>query len=566
MDEDKGDDLGDVMGDVMGEPNDARADEQGGEHERGVPMKGAGPERVTDPSAFQQADRAAHPGGLARGPEPAHIQAAAAAAGEDRPAAGPLTVGVGAGSMAHALHDTSGHAQTNGGGFLRAFDAHHPPEPELIADCVHCGFCLPTCPTYLLWGEEMDSPRGRIQLMKLASEGEIGLTERMTRHIDQCLGCMACVTACPSGVQYDKLIEATRQQIERRYDRSRADRAFRALLFTLFPYPNRLRALVPALWLYQKTGAKRLARAKPVARLLSERLQGMEAVMPPVSLDALRARTPAYTPAHGERRLRVGLLTGCVQRVFFDPVNAATVRVLAAEGCDVVAPAGQGCCGALSIHAGREDDGLDFARRLIDEFADARVDVVVVNAAGCGSNMKEYGYLLRDDPAYAERARAFSEKVRDISELLAELEPRAPRHPIAARVAYHDACHLAHAQGIRRQPRVVLRSIPDLEVVDIPEAEICCGSAGIYNLVEPAPAAELGECKARNILSVAPDAIATANPGCLLQISAALERLGTPIPTRHPVELVDASIRGVVPDALAATAARRESAAAVAAP
>jgi glycolate oxidase iron-sulfur subunit len=273
----------------------------------------------------------------------------------------------------------------------------------------------------------------------------------------------------------------------------------------------------------------------------------MEAVMPPVRLAALGARTPAYTPAQGTRRRRVGLLTGCVQRVFFDPVNAATVRVLAAEGCDVIAPPAQGCCGALHIHGGREADGLALARRLIDTFERAGVETIAVNAAGCGSNLKEYGHLLRDDPAYAERARAFSARVRDVTELLAELEPVAPRHPIPLRVAYHDACHLAHAQGVRRQPRAVLRAIPDLELVDIAESDLCCGSAGIYNLVEPTTAAELGERKARAILAAHPDCVATANPGCLLQINAALGRLGTPLPALHPIELVDASIRGVMP-------------------
>jgi glycolate oxidase iron-sulfur subunit len=275
--------------------------------------------------------------------------------------------------------------------------------------------------------------------------------------------------------------------------------------------------------------------------------------MPPVRLASLLYRPAVFTRAKSPRRRRVGLLVGCVQRVFFDPVNAATIRVLAAEGCDVVVPPTQGCCGALHVHAGREDEGLNYARRLIDTFEAWAVDTVVVNAAGCGSTLKEYGYLLRDDPAYAERAQAFSASVRDISELLAELEPVAPRHPMPLRVAYHDACHLAHAQNIRRQPREVLRAIPGIELLDIPEAEICCGSAGIYNLVEPKPATELGDRKARNILSTQPDVIATANPGCLLQIRAALQRAGMPIATLHPVELVDASIRGVIPPVLART-------------
>jgi glycolate oxidase iron-sulfur subunit len=434
-------------------------------------------------------------------------------------------------------------------GMMPAFDEHHAPDRELIADCVHCGFCLPTCPTYLLWNEEMDSPRGRIYLMKMASDGEIGLTDEFTLHMDRCLGCMACVTACPSGVQYNKLIEMTRAQVERRYDRTPGDRAFRSLLFALFPYPGRLRATLPFLWLYQRSGARALVRSPLAAKFIPERLRGMEAVLPPVSRETLTARTAPFTPARGTSRRRIGLLAGCVQRVFFDPVNAATIRVLAAEGCDVVVPEDQGCCGALNFHAGREAGGLERARRLIDAFERANVDTVVVNAAGCGSTLKEYGYLLRDDPAYAERARRFSEQVRDISELLAELEPVAPRSPVPLRVAYHDACHLGHAQAVRQQPRAVLKAIPGLELLDIPEADICCGSAGIYNLVEPGPAGELGERKARNILDTAPEVIATANPGCLLQINAALARLGVNIPTVHPVEIVDASIRGVLPTA-----------------
>ncbi len=394
----------------------------------------------------------------------------------------------------------------------------------------------------------MDSPRGRIQLMKMASEGGIGMTDTFTTHIDRCLGCMACVTACPSGVQYNKLIETTRPQIERNHARTPGDRLFRSLIFSLFPYPNRLRLLTPILWLYQKSGAARLLETPFARRWLPARLLGMEAIMPPVHLSTLLSRPEVFSQAKQPKRRRVGLLSGCIQRVFFAEVNAATIRVLTAEGCDVVVPPAQGCCGALSIHTGREEEGLRFARNLIDTFEAWAVDTVVVNVAGCGSNLKEYGYLLRDDPLYAERARAFSASVRDISELLAELAPVAPRHPINLRVAYHDACHLAHAQGVRRQPREVLRTIPGIELTDILEADVCCGSAGTYNLLEPETARQLGERKAHNILRVQPDVIATANPGCLLQISASLQRLGTPIPALHPVQLLDASIRGVKTD------------------
>ncbi|HEX2350653.1 MAG TPA: heterodisulfide reductase-related iron-sulfur binding cluster [Ktedonobacterales bacterium] len=431
------------------------------------------------------------------------------------------------------------------------FDSHHAPDPEIIADCVHCGFCLPSCPTYVLWGEEMDSPRGRIQLMKMVSNGEIGLSETVTRHWDQCLGCMACVTACPSGVRYDRLIEATRPQVERHVPRSTSDRLLRELIFQLFPHPERMRALLPLLWAYQRSGASRVTRAPRMAQRLLPQLRAMEAMAPPVELNRRQEPLTEVIAARGQVRQRVALLLGCVQRVFFDEVNRATIRTLTAEGCEVVIPAGQGCCGALSIHAGREEEGLRYARRLIDSFSRVDVDAIVVNVAGCGSNMKDYAYLLRDDPQYAERAAALSAKTRDISEFLAALEPMAPRAAIVARVAYHDACHLAHAQGIRRQPRALLEAIPGLEVVTVPESELCCGSAGIYNLVEPEPAAQLGERKARNVLSVHPDALVASNAGCLLQITTALHALDVDLPTLHPIELVDASIRGIIPPALA---------------
>ena len=431
-----------------------------------------------------------------------------------------------------------------------SFDAHHPPDPDLIAECVHCGFCLPTCPTYALWGEEMDSPRGRIYLMKLAREGEVPLNETVTRHFDLCLGCMACVTACPSGVRYDRLIEATRSQVERNFERPPDDRLFRRMIFELFPYPKRLRALLGPLLLYDKLGLRALARRFGLLDRLPAHLRAMEGLTPPLRPEQLWLRLPTVTSAVGERRRRVGLLEGCVQRVFFGDVNAATVRVLAAEGCEVVVPPEQGCCGALEVHAGQEGRALARARRLIALFERAGVDTIVVNAAGCGSTMKEYGHLLRDDPAWAARAEWFAAKVKDVSEILAELEPRASYLPLRYRTAYHDACHLQHAQGVRAQPRAVLRRIPGLELLEVPESELCCGSAGIYNLVEPEPAQELGDRKVQNVLATCPDLVATSNPGCLLQIRQGLERAGQPLPVVHPIELLDASINGVKPAAL----------------
>jgi glycolate oxidase iron-sulfur subunit len=432
-------------------------------------------------------------------------------------------------------------------GALPAFDEHHPPEQALVDECVHCGFCLPSCPTYVLFGEEMDSPRGRIHLMRQGLEGE-PLTDAMAGHFDLCLGCLACVTACPSGVRYDRLIEATRQQVERRHRRPAGERALRSLVFALFPYPARLRVAVAPLRVAQRTGLHGALRRSTLLARLPAALRSLEALAP---------RVPPYRPteplleARGQRRLSVGLLTGCVQSVLFPQVNAATARVLAAEGCEVRAPHG-GCCGALSLHAGREAEAQRFARATIDAFEAAGVERIVVNAAGCGSALKEYGELLRDDPRYAQRAAAFSARVRDASELLTELAPVAERRPLPLVVAYHDACHLAHGQRIRAQPRALLRSVPGLELRELRDGDLCCGSAGIYNLVQPAPAAELGERKARAVLESGAELVVTANPGCLLQLGASLRRLGRELPLAHPLELLDASLRGEQPAALLA--------------
>jgi glycolate oxidase iron-sulfur subunit len=431
-----------------------------------------------------------------------------------------------------------------------AFDAHHPPSIDLVNECVHCGFCLTTCPTYALWGEEMDSPRGRIYLMKLGLEGQVQLDPTFVNHMDNCLGCMACMTACPSGVKYDKLIEATRTQIERNYPRPTPEGILRRMIFDIFPRPERLRLLVGPLRIYQRSGLRSLVRRSGVLKLLPASLSVMENLAPSAPPKTNGAALPERVQAQGEPRLRAGLLLGCVQSVFFPEVNAATARVLAAEGCEVVIPKDQCCCGALMIHAGEEKAALDYARRTIDAFERVPVDAVVSNAAGCGSNMKDYGYLLRDDPKYSERAKAFSAKCRDISEVLAGLEPRAPRHPLPLKVAYHDPCHLQHAQGVRTQPRAVLGKIPELQILETAEAALCCGSAGIYNLVRPGPAKELGERKVRHVLATAPDIVASGNPGCLLQLRSGIRLAGSQIPVVHLVELVDASIRGLPAESL----------------
>jgi glycolate oxidase iron-sulfur subunit len=351
---------------------------------------------------------------------------------------------------------------------------------------------------------------------------------------------MACVTSCPSGVRYDRLIEQTRATIEREYLRPRGERALRSAILAIVPHPRRLRAalrLAP------------LGRRLPLPGLLSP-LAGLAPSW------RSGAAAPELTKPVGERIGRVGLLSGCVQRVLFGDVNAATARVLAAYGFEVVAPRAQACCGALAMHAGRHDRGLEDARRAIDVFEETGVDLVVSNAAGCGSNLKDYAHLLADDPIYCERAVAFSARARDVSELLAGLEPRVEPRPLALRVALQDPCHLAHAQGVRAEQRAMLARVPGLVLAEPEDQALCCGSAGIYNLVQPQAANELGRRKAERVLAVEPDAYAAANPGCLVQVSAELRRAGRPLPALHPVELLDASLRAVAAGELLARARR----------
>ncbi len=393
----------------------------------------------------------------------------------------------------------------------------------------------------------MDSPRGRIYLMKLASEGTVAVNSSWVSHFDSCLGCMACTTACPSGVDYGKLIEATRAQIERQHKRSLGEKLFRQFIFSTFTRPDRLRLLRWPLRAYQKSGVQTVLRALGVFKLLPKNLRAMEALLPQLCVNE---PLPEVTPAVGLRRRRVGLLLGCVQREFFQGVNTATARVLAAEGCEIVAPREQSCCGALLVHSGEEQAALALARKTIEAFEHANVELIVTNAAGCGSCVKEYGHLLRDDPQYSVRAAAFASKCKDVSEVLADLDPCAPRHPLRLRVAFHDSCHLQHAQGVRSQPRALLSKIPGLELLEIPESPICCGSAGIYNLVQPVPANALGERKAQLIADLHADVVVTGNPGCLLQLQSSLYRIGQTTAVLHTIQLLDASLRGVTPDFL----------------
>ncbi|MBI3785509.1 MAG: glycolate oxidase subunit GlcF [Deltaproteobacteria bacterium] len=406
----------------------------------------------------------------------------------------------------------------------------HPQSSMVnILDCVHCGLCLSACPTYLELGTETDSPRGRIYLMRGLEEKSISLSPDVVRHLDLCLGCRACETACPSGVRYGELIESARVAVESQHQRSPSDRFKRRMIELVFPRPAVLRTFLWPLRLLELLGILPwVRRIVPLARLL-----------PPLRSWSQPARIVA---AHGRETQRVGLLSGCVAQVLFAETNRATARVLARNGCTVVTPRQQGCCGALYLHAGNREAARACARRNIDAFG-ADLQTIVVTAAGCGAAMKEYAALLADDPAYAERAQGFAQRVRDVTELLDALPLQPPPDIGPMRVTYHDACHLAHGQGVREAPRRLLRRIPGVELVELPESDLCCGSAGSYNLTEPEMARRLGERKAENIAATAAHCVAAANPGCALQIRAALLRAGMSADVRHPVELLDLAYR-----------------------
>lgn len=430
---------------------------------------------------------------------------------------------------------------------FQGFDANHPPEQKLIDACVHCGFCLTTCPSYRVIGKENDSPRGRIYLMNAINQGEAPLSDASVQHFDSCLGCLACTTACPSGVQYDQLIAATRPQVERNYSRSWGDRAFRSLIFSLFPYPDRLRMLLAPLMLYQKLGLPKLVRATGLLQRFSPRLAAMETLLPPVTPKSFQDNLPEVIPAQGKQRYRVGMILGCVQRLFFSDINEATARVLSANGCEVVIPKSQGCCSALPAHQGQEDQAQALARQMIDSFAETGVDYVIINAAGCGHTLKEYGHILQDDPSYREKAQAFSRQVRDVHEFLAEVGLTATLHPLTdgeLNLVYQDACHLIHGQKISAQPRQLLRQIPNVRLREPIDAALCCGSAGVYNMLQPEIAEELGQQKVTNLLNTGADLIASANPGCSIQILKHLEKQGHKVSLMHPIQLLDRAIRG----------------------
>ena len=428
------------------------------------------------------------------------------------------------------------------------FDEKKPPQPELVDDCVHCGFCLSTCPSYRVIGKEMDSPRGRIYLMDAINKGEANLDQATVQHFDSCLGCLACVTTCPSDVQYDKLIAATRPQVERNYPRNIFDQLYRQLIFNFFPYPNRLRPLLFPLLAYQKLGLQNLIRKTGLLKKISPRLASMESILPEITPRSFRDNLPDRIPAQGKKRYRVGVILGCVQRLFFSPVNEATVRVLTANGCEVVIPKTQGCCAALPAHQGQEKQAQSLAKQMIDSFAETDVDFIIINAAGCGHTLKEYGHILEDDPEYKEKAEDCVKKVKDIQEFLATVGLTAKLSPLQddpLDLVYQDACHLLHGQQISLQPRQLLKQIPGVKLHEPIDAALCCGSAGVYNMLQPQVAEELGEKKANNLLNTGAKMIVSSNPGCSLQIKKHLEQKGKEMPLFHPIQLLDYSIQGV---------------------
>lgn len=409
------------------------------------------------------------------------------------------------------------------------------PMAQAVQQCVHCGFCLPACPTYHVLGEEMDSPRGRIFLMKEVLEGRLEF-EEVTPYIDRCLGCVGCETACPSGVGYGELLTPFRSLAEAHRNRSLLDRVLRWFVLETLPYPARFR------W-----GARLGRWAKPLRGLVPGRLGNMLDLLP--SNLPRAERLPEIYPAEGQRRARVALLAGCAQQVLAPDINWATLRVLAKNGVEVVVPPEQGCCGALAAHTGAAVQARKFARHNLQVFPDD-VDAILTNAAGCGSGIHEYPLWLRGEPEQAV-AEAFVQRVQDVSAFLAELGPCATvalEKP--TRVAMHDACHLAHAQGVRQQPRELLAAVGNLELVEIPESDICCGSAGTYNIEQPQTAAELGQKKATAIGSTDTQVVATGNIGCMTQINTHLNHLNHHIPVMHTMQILDRAYRGIPIDQL----------------
>ena len=426
---------------------------------------------------------------------------------------------------------------------VSGFSGADKPEYADYSRCVHCGLCLNHCPTYRLWGQEADSPRGRIRQMQLVDEGKLPLGEGFVRHIDRCLDCRACETACPSGVEYGKLVEGARAQIEQHYRRPVGSRLARDFVYRkLLPYPQRIAAAARLLRVYQRSGLAALARATGVLKLLG--LQEREQLMPAIDSDFFFDELGKTFLAKGPRRARVALFAGCVAQVSFSELNRATIRVLQANGCEVVVPAGQACCGALPSHAGVRDVARSLARANFAAFPADEFDAVITNAAGCGSTLKEYTHLFAADDASHNDAARFSGKMRDVNEFLAELGLTASMHQVPLRVTYQDSCHLAHGQKIREAPRKLIRAVPGVEFVEMRLADQCCGSAGVYNVTETEASLELLALKMDLVRETKTHAIVTANPGCILQLRAGAAIHGTKHEVLHVVELLDRAIAG----------------------
>lgn len=421
------------------------------------------------------------------------------------------------------------------------------PIHEEILKCIGCGLCLPYCPTYREIGTEMASPRGRISLIKGYLEGELKITERLAEHLYLCLECLACETACPSGVKFHRIMEPGREAVEKNLERPFLERLVRDIVFkSIFPYPKRLQLTFRLLKLYQASGAQWFIRKTGLLRKISEPLEQMEQMLPALPPKSLRGALKEVTPAFGGKtRYRVGFLSGCIMNLIFTPINLATVRVLARNGCEVITPRFQKCCGALHMHNGEGETARQMARYNIDIFEKSNLDAIIVNSAGCGSALKEYRELLKDDPEYAQRAQAFSQKVKDISEFLIEIDfikpdkNKSSRHPLQKRVAYDDPCHLLHGQGIKWEPREILRAIPGIELIEIKESDWCCGSAGIYNITHHELSTRLLDRKMAHIATASVGLIATANPGCILQLKSGVKRAGLKLDVVHIIELLD---------------------------
>jgi len=415
------------------------------------------------------------------------------------------------------------------------------PVYEDYTRCVHCGLCLNHCPTYRLWQLEADSPRGRIRQMILVNEGQLPLSSRFVDHIDKCLDCRSCETACPSGVEYGKLVEHARAQIEAQYRRPWFARMARKFVFErLLPFPERIAVAAKLLRFYQRSGLQSIARGTGVLTILG--LAERERLLPRIDDEFFFDKLGKTFPARGHRRARIAFFAGCIANVTFTRLNEATIRVLTANGCDVIVPDRQSCCGALAAHAGVRESARKLARENLRAFGTEEFDAILTNAAGCGSTLKEYDHLFaQDEPEYAA-AVAFKNKVRDVTEFLAELGLSAKLKTVAGRVTYQDSCHLLHGQKVREAPRQLLCAIPGLEFVELPYSDICCGSAGVYNVTQTEASLELLAEKMAYAKKTGAEIIATANPGCLLQLRAGVEMHRTRQEVLHVVELLDRAI------------------------